>query len=90
MTHLLDELPDTPTAQQQRTLRRLNATLTELETAQDRYQMRPGQMVIVDEASMAGTHSLDRLRAQAETAGARIVAVGDPSQLGLVMVRGWV
>lgn len=88
MTRLLDELPDSPTAQQQRTLRRLNATLTELETTQDRYQMRPGQMVIVDEASMAGTHSLDRLRAQAETAGARIVAVGDPSQLGAIEAGG--
>lgn len=88
MTRLLDELPETPTAQQQRTLRRLNATLAELETTQDRYQMRPGQMVIVDEASMAGAHSLDRLRAQAETAGARIVAVGDPSQLGAIEAGG--
>lgn len=88
MTRLLAQLDHRPTAAQQRSLRRLNATLTELETTRDRYQMRPGQLVIVDEASMAGTQALDQLREQAQRAGAKIVAVGDPSQLGAIEAGG--
>lgn len=88
MTRLLAQLDHRPTASQQRSLRRLNATLTELETTRDRYQMRPGQLVIVDEASMAGTQALDQLREQAQHAGAKIVAVGDPSQLGAIEAGG--
>ena len=50
--------------------------------------MRPGQLVIVDEASMAGTQALDQLRDQAQRAGAKIVAVGDPAQLGAIDAGG--
>lgn len=88
MTRLLTQLDDTPTPAQQRSLRRLNATLTQLETTADRYRMRPDQLVIVDEASMAGTHALDQLRDQAQRAGAKIVAVGDPAQLGAIDAGG--
>lgn len=88
MDQLLAQLDDSPSAAQQRSLRRLNATITKLDTEQDRYQMRPGQLVIVDEASMAGTHALDQLRDQAQQAGAKIVAVGDPSQLGAIEAGG--
>lgn len=88
MTQLLAQLDDRPSATQQRSLRRLSASITQMETTADKYQMRPGQLVIVDEASMAGTQSLDRLREQAQTSGAKLVAVGDPSQLGAIEAGG--
>lgn len=88
MTRLLAQLDDQPSAAQQRSFRRLSAQATQLETTADKYQMRPGQLIIVDEASMAGTQALDRLRDQAQSAGAKIVAVGDPSQLGAIEAGG--
>lgn len=42
---------------------------------------RKGQLVIVDEASMAGTLSLDRITALATEAGAKVLLVGDYAQL---------
>lgn len=40
-----------------------------------------GQLVIVDEASLAGTLSLDRITALAAEAGAKVLLVGDYAQL---------
>jgi hypothetical protein len=37
-----------------------------------------GQLVIIDEASLAGTMSLDRLTREAEKAGAKVLLVGTP------------
>jgi len=42
---------------------------------------RRGQLVIVDEASLAGTVSLDRITALAVEAGAKVLLVGDYAQL---------
>jgi len=42
---------------------------------------RQGQLVIVDEASLAGTLSLDRITALAAEAGAKVLLVGDYAQL---------
>ncbi len=56
------------------------------------WTMRSGQLVIVDEASMSGTHALAELARQAEAAGAKILLVGDPAQLDAVDaggVLGW-
>jgi conjugative relaxase-like TrwC/TraI family protein len=41
-------------------------------------------IVIVDEASMASTLDLDRLTAAAGKAAAKVVLVGDPSQIGVI------
>ena len=41
-------------------------------------------VVIVDEASMADTHALDTLITAAARAGAKVVLVGDPAQIGVV------
>jgi conjugative relaxase-like TrwC/TraI family protein len=41
-------------------------------------------VLIVDEASMANTFDLDRLANAAWTAGAKVVLVGDPAQIGVV------
>ena len=47
-----------------------------------------GQLVIIDEASLAGTHSLDRITALAEKAGAKALLVGDYAQLQSVDAGG--
>jgi conjugative relaxase-like TrwC/TraI family protein len=49
-----------------------------------RWSLRPGQLVIVDEASMAGTFELDALTEQARNAGAKVLLVGDWAQLSPV------
>lgn len=47
-----------------------------------------GQLVIVDEASLAGTLSLDRITGLAEWAGAKVLLVGDYGQLQSVDAGG--
>jgi conjugative relaxase-like TrwC/TraI family protein len=47
-----------------------------------------GQLVIVDEASLAGTLSLDRITALAASAGAKMLLVGDHAQLQSVDAGG--
>jgi hypothetical protein len=54
----------------------------------DRWQFRPVQLVIVDEASLAGTFALDELMAAAGQAGGRILLVGDTHQLTAVDAGG--
>ncbi|MGO4362932.1 MobF family relaxase [Terrabacter sp. RAF57] len=54
----------------------------------DRWRLRPGQLVIVDEASMAGTFELDSLTSHARTAGAKVLLVGDWAQLSPVSAGG--
>jgi ATP-dependent exoDNAse (exonuclease V) alpha subunit len=54
----------------------------------DRWRLRGGQLVIVDEASMAGTLELDRLATQARQVGAKVLLVGDPAQLSPVAAGG--
>ncbi|TFC63129.1 MobF family relaxase [Cryobacterium sp. TMB1-7] len=49
---------------------------------------RAGQLVIVDEASLAGTLSLDRITALAASAGAKVLLVGDYAQLHSVDAGG--
>ncbi|WP_299088473.1 MobF family relaxase [uncultured Microbacterium sp.] len=49
---------------------------------------RKGQLVIIDEASLAGTLSLDRITALAEQAGAKVLLVGDWAQLQSVTAGG--
>ena len=53
-----------------------------------RAEFQAGQLVIVDEASLAGTHTLDRLTRLAAEAGAKILLVGDPAQLPAVETGG--
>lgn len=46
-------------------------------------------MLVLDEAGMAPTRRSADLLAYAAAAGAKVVAVGDPGQLGPVEARGW-
>jgi conjugative relaxase-like TrwC/TraI family protein len=52
------------------------------------YQLRPGQLVIVDEATLAGTTTLDRLARLATAASAKLLLVGDAYQLSSVDAGG--
>ena len=54
----------------------------------DRWSFRPGQLVIVDEASLAGTFALDELASAGAEAGAKLLLVGDPHQLSAVEAGG--
>lgn len=45
-------------------------------------------MVLLDEASLAGTLILDRIAAHAGQVGAKLVLVGDPAQLSSVETGG--
>jgi conjugative relaxase-like TrwC/TraI family protein len=49
---------------------------------------RPGQLFIIDEASLAGTLALDELVTAATTAGAKVLLVGDHAQLSSVEASG--
>lgn len=56
--------------------------------APDLLGLRPGDVVLVDEASMAGTLNLDRVTALAAYAGAQVRLLGDTHQLGAVASGG--
>ena len=53
-----------------------------------RWSLRPGQLVIVDEASLAGTFTLDTIVTQAGLADAKVLLVGDHGQLSAVDAGG--
>jgi len=52
------------------------------------YHLRPGELMIVDEASIGGTIALDAIRAQVQAAGAKLLLVGDWAQLAAVDAGG--
>ena len=62
--------------------------LTSLEADLRRWGLRAGQLVIVDEASLAGTLALDELVTAATDAGAKVLLVGDDAQLTAVEAGG--
>lgn len=53
-----------------------------------RWDFQPGQLILLDEASLAGTLILDRIAEHAGEAGAKLVLVGDPAQLSSVETGG--
>lgn len=53
-----------------------------------RWDLRPGQLVVLDEASLAGTFALDAIAAHVAEAGAKLVLVGDWAQLDAVDTSG--
>ncbi|MGW6196997.1 MobF family relaxase [Kribbella sp. NPDC055110] len=76
------------TAGRRRRHQRIVAALARAYTERDRWQFRRGQLVIVDEASMAGTMELATLAREADKAGAKLLLVGDDAQLGAADVGG--
>ena len=53
-----------------------------------RWDLRAGELVIVDEASLAGTMLLDQLTTHAADMGAKVLLAGDPAQLAAVDAGG--
>jgi conjugative relaxase-like TrwC/TraI family protein len=66
----------------------LRRRIDELSAEVDKWSLRSGQLVVVDEASLAGTFALDTLTEQARNAGAKVVLVGDWAQLSPVEAGG--
>ena len=66
----------------------LQRQIKTLTAEMDRWSLHAGQLVIVDEASLAGTFTLDTLVGQARDAGAKVVLVGDWAQLSSVEAGG--
>lgn len=66
----------------------LSRRIEQLRTHIDTWQVKPGQLMIVDEASMAGTLPLYEIMRAAEDAGAKVLLVGDSLQLGSVQAGG--
>lgn len=58
------------------------------EHQQGRVRFARGQLVIIDEATLAGTLTLDRITQHAEEAGAKVLLVGDWAQLQSVEAGG--
>lgn len=58
------------------------------EHRQGAWDLKPGQLVIIDEASLAGTLALDAITAHAREAGAKVLLVGDWAQLAAVDAGG--
>ena len=58
------------------------------EHGQGRAALRKNQLVIIDEATLAGTLTLDRITAGAAEAGAKVLLVGDWAQLQSVEAGG--
>jgi len=55
---------------------------------QDEWRVAPGQLVIIDEATLADTRTLATLTEQARDAGAKVLLVGDHLQRGSVDAGG--
>ncbi|MBK8468222.1 MAG: AAA family ATPase [Actinomycetales bacterium] len=66
----------------------LTAYLHQLVAQVSRWRFRPGQLVVLDEASLAGTADLDRIAACVGEAGAKLLLVGDWAQLSAVDAGG--
>ena len=67
---------------------RLRAKLAESEHAISDRRLKPGQLVMIDEASLAGTFTLDELVSAAATAGSKILLLGDHAQMSSVEAGG--
>ncbi len=67
-----------------------SSTIDRLLTGLDRHTtaLDDTTVVVVDEAAMVGTRKLARLLTHAETAGAKVVLVGDPCQLPEIEAGG--
>jgi conjugative relaxase-like TrwC/TraI family protein len=58
------------------------------ETRRGRWQLPPGALVLVDEASMVSTGDLVDIVSQARQAGGKVLLVGDPAQLSAIGTGG--
>ncbi|EYR62527.1 conjugal transfer protein [Actinotalea ferrariae CF5-4] len=88
LARLHTERADATGFDQRTRLRTIDTAITTLTALGDRFRLRPGQLLIVDEASLAGTFALDALTAEASDVGAKVLLVGDHKQLSAVDAGG--
>lgn len=69
-------------------LRTIDSALASYRRQQQHWTLRPGQLLVVDEASLAGTLALDELTRQAASSRAKVLLVGDHAQLSAVAAGG--
>ncbi len=67
---------------------RLRARLAETDQAISKRRLKAGQLVMIDESSLAGTFVLDELVSAATTAGSKILLLGDFAQMSSVEAGG--
>ena len=67
---------------------KLRTALAETNEAINERRLKPGQLVVIDESSLAGTFALDEIVGAANTAGAKILLLGDFAQTGSVEAGG--
>jgi conjugative relaxase-like TrwC/TraI family protein len=85
---LLDRLHATTSSPSTTVARQLRAQLAELHAEYQHWTIRRGQLVIIDEAGLAGTLALDRIVTAAADAGAKVLLVGDWAQLSAIEAGG--
>jgi conjugative relaxase-like TrwC/TraI family protein len=66
----------------------LRRRIAAIEDEVARWRLQKSQLVIVEEATLAGTFALDELVSAAGDAGAKVLLVGDPAQLSAVEAGG--
>jgi conjugative relaxase-like TrwC/TraI family protein len=88
LRQLLDQATTATAAGRHRDATRGTASAAALREQIRRWELRPGQLLVIDEASMSGTLALDQLTTQARAASAKILLVGDWAQLSAVESGG--
>jgi hypothetical protein len=88
LRQLLDQAAAARASGHQRRATAAAARAVALRTQIRRWELRPGQLLVIDEASMCGTVALDQLTAQARVAGAKVLLAGDWAQLPAVESGG--
>lgn len=83
LRRLMDRTP-----RSRRAAQRLSSNAAAVREELLRWELRPGQLLIVDEASMCGTLALDRITSHARAVGAKVLMVGDWAQLSAVESGG--
>jgi len=85
LTTMADQLPQRGETARARQIAQAMRTL---HVKGRRWELQAGQLLIVDEASLAGTFTLDTLMTQAARADAKVLVVGDHAQLSAVDAGG--
>lgn len=88
MAGLLEQINALTSAPSTQLGRHLRAHLAQIHAEYERWMIRPDQLVLVDEAGLAGTLALDRIVSEARGAGAKVLLVGDWAQLSAMEAGG--
>jgi conjugative relaxase-like TrwC/TraI family protein len=88
MAALTDQLATTTSSPSTALARAIRTMLADVHADYRRWGLRGGQLVIIDEAGLAGTLVLDDIVTQATDVGAKVLLVGDWAQLSSIEAGG--